>query len=1055
METDTQREGNYTLLHPISSQQHIGICPTDRSRKQDEGVLPHIGSTSGGPQSICPEGWTEDRPSTRNDCTTCEKSDTDVEIRTINHRVPILVSINSGGHEDDNIGNGDKSELRATTSDEGETTTTKYIRHALTTRCRRATVKIASINIRNFSDAKALKIRRILEKHDTHLAIITETNTKLNRPLLGQGRPLMVIGDTDANSGVAILFESNKIKTVDVTKPRIVEATLLNDIHIIGCYGPTEQAPTFEKIQFWGTMKTTVEKSINTYHSTVIVGDMNAGHETIRGIKKSLEETNYQRLLAMIGNYEISILPTPPTWKSARSNHPTRTLDRCLVQSNGTYDANAKLDWESSISDHAVLLASITFDSIDRNKGRPYSKCQLNTVDPIDTLWLQTKKRLKQLPRQPNTNLPGPIHQFWKMYNEEKNMEKLPLIILDTDGNELAPKDAVEACATYLKTVWNKAEPYTIKFYTNHKNSSPPSIDEVTRATMQLKKDAAVGRDKIPPMLVRGNTTAIQEYTNFFKALWGAPLTFPTEWKDMKVRPIFKKESRTLPIGARPITCLSTSAKILNKIISERNSVLYENVMHNDVHSYRCSRSTWTAITSLTSEIVKHGRCVVTFLDMSKAFDCVSRKAFERAINRWGLPQNEAHMIIAQYTNAQVHVELNGEVATPFLHTNGIRQGCTLSGIFWNLITSEMHFNLDKIFPQSKHKILSYADDIIIITTTKIEGQIIKKVLRDELDSVGLKLNDEKEVIREFDTNGSDTTFVEWLGVAFTTNLTWDVEVEHRIKRATAATENIRQIRKKNSLLLPTEIMIQILRSLVGTHFTSGMSAIHFTQHHRLQMSNCMMEAILLHTNISANLAESVANAIIENTKMPDSLPQVIDPAVPFNDVDEILEEDVATDSSTNLDEHEAVEPDHSKHDETTNGTQHTKTRTMRFRMPTQTGNGLCSAPTNPQLWERQQIIRDLREERSWCHLCNPPYQIRNITAMNKHRHEKHGIGPQGPLQVKCNTCQRTMESTRFSRHVCIDLENTTTNLVKCRHCSRNYSKFGIAQHENKCPERL
>lgn len=118
------------------------------------------------------------------------------------------------------------------------------------------------------------------------------------------------------------------------------------------------------------------------------------------------------------------------------------------------------------------------------------------------------------------------------------------------------------------------------------------------------------------------------------------------------------------------------------------------------------------------------------YLDMSKVFDNVSREALERALNMWNIPNNEAQLIISQYTDCKVYVELNGISAAPFIHTNGIRQGCTLSGIIWNLVMSEIHFTLSAIFPRSTHLILSYADDIIIVAATKMEGQIIKSIVK-------------------------------------------------------------------------------------------------------------------------------------------------------------------------------------------------------------------------------------------------------------------------------------------------------------------------------------
>lgn len=122
----------------------------------------------------------------------------------------------------------------------------------------------------------------------------------------------------------------------------------------------------------------------------------------------------------------------------------------------------------------------------------------------------------------------------------------------------------------------------------------------------------------------------------------------------MRVKPIIKKAARTKPVGARPVTCPAISAKILNQIIATRNKEKYEAALDDGTHAYRDARSTWTAIATLITQIRKRRKCFVSFLDMAKAFDCVSRQALERALNRWNLPKTEANLVIAQYDNCNV-----------------------------------------------------------------------------------------------------------------------------------------------------------------------------------------------------------------------------------------------------------------------------------------------------------------------------------------------------------------------------------------------------------------
>lgn len=884
------------------------------------------------------------------------------------------------------------------------------------------------------TDIKALSIRRIIQKHNIQLAVLTETNVKLNKPLEGRGKPMMVTGESNFNSGVAIVFEGNKMKGPHITKPRLLEITLPNDIHVIGAYGPTEQATQFEKLIFWNEIRHSLHTSVKTHHATIFIGDLNAGHEPQIRNKNPKDETNHQRMLTAIDGLNLTILETAPTWKSGKSTHPTRTLDRCLIHSTSPYIAETTINWEDSISDHAILVARIKFNDIDRNIGRPYSLTDNGNLEDIDIEWNKTKNKLKMLTNQTAPQVTNNLTEFWEAWKEEKMNEREPLTIIDIDGNELNPQEAVEACATYLRTVWNRADPYEINFTANNEQSEPPNEEEVANAVDELKTETALGRDKIPTGLVKRNNVAIQEYTTFFRTLWKTPTKIPREWKDMKIKPIPKTNPRTLPIGARPVTCLATSTKILNRILATRNEKRYEDALHTDLHAYRKHRSAWTAISALISEIKRYKNCFVTFLDMSKAFDCVSRKALEAALHRWNIPANEARILISQYTDCNVYVELNGFTAKPFLHTNGIRQGCTLSGVIWNLVTSQIHFNLEAIFPTRNHAVLSYADDIIIVTAKRTEGQILKRILQVELAKVGLTLNDAKEVVKQFNIEGDDTESIEWLGARISGNLTWDTEVTERVDKATKASKKVRKMCRNKSIKIPTKLMINILRSLAGTHLTCGTNVIAFNEDQRKMMLNCMAECILDNTNIQAATADKIAEKIMND--------------------DQINEDDLSLQTT----DHDPT----SQQSLDNNTTDHCQTTAENDINPTSSTHNIGNTskqstknkqPTQEETLRRQKLVRDLQEERKWCRVCNPPVKYGDITSKNNHRKKKHGLEPEGPLKILCKTCERQLDSSGFSRHICIDQRSKVIKqpLIPCQFCGKSFSKFGVKNHMVKC----
>merc|ERR1712212_797785 len=79
----------------------------------------------------------------------------------------------------------------------------------------------------------------------------------------------------------------------------------------------------------------------------------------------------------------------------------------------------------------------------------------------------------------------------------------------------------------------------------------------------------AVGPDNVSPHTIRRCAT---ELTNPMTALFQTCITencWPSLWKQARVVPVHKKQSRTDPANYRPISLLSIVSKIFEKVIAE------------------------------------------------------------------------------------------------------------------------------------------------------------------------------------------------------------------------------------------------------------------------------------------------------------------------------------------------------------------------------------------------------------------------------------------------------------------------------------------------------
>ncbi|GFS05221.1 LINE-1 retrotransposable element ORF2 protein [Elysia marginata] len=80
----------------------------------------------------------------------------------------------------------------------------------------------------------------------------------------------------------------------------------------------------------------------------------------------------------------------------------------------------------------------------------------------------------------------------------------------------------------------------------------------------------------------------------------------------------------------------------------------------------------------------------ITFVNLTKAFDTVSRTGLWRILERLGCPPKFLQMVIQLHQNQQGHVRLNSDVSEPFPISNGVKQGCVLAPTLFSIFFSKM-----------------------------------------------------------------------------------------------------------------------------------------------------------------------------------------------------------------------------------------------------------------------------------------------------------------------------------------------------------------------------
>jgi len=134
----------------------------------------------------------------------------------------------------------------------------------------------------------------------------------------------------------------------------------------------------------------------------------------------------------------------------------------------------------------------------------------------------------------------------------------------------------------------------------------PVTEEEVISLTKGLKGKPTAGYDDIPESVVK---QCIQLIKGPLAHIYNVSLNsgvFPDEWKTAKVKPLYKKGDRYNMLKYRPISIIPVFAKLLERLMYNRISFLYDNKIFTEAQNgFRKGKCIETAVQSFIVMIQK------------------------------------------------------------------------------------------------------------------------------------------------------------------------------------------------------------------------------------------------------------------------------------------------------------------------------------------------------------------------------------------------------------------------------------------------------------------
>ena len=179
----------------------------------------------------------------------------------------------------------------------------------------------------------------------------------------------------------------------------------------------------------------------------------------------------------------------------------------------------------------------------------------------------------------------------------------------------------------------------------------PPSENEVAQAIKQISCGKAPGPDAIPAEVFKlGGSALLTKLTELFKSFWDNEI-LPQEFKDATVVHLYKRKgNRRSCDNLRGISLLATAGKILARVLLNRLlKHLEQGHLPESQCGFRAGRGTidmvFAARQLQEKSMEQHQDLYMTFVDLTKAFDTVSREGLWKIMSEFGCPDRFMNIV--------------------------------------------------------------------------------------------------------------------------------------------------------------------------------------------------------------------------------------------------------------------------------------------------------------------------------------------------------------------------------------------------------------------------
>ena len=273
-----------------------------------------------------------------------------------------------------------------------------------------------------------------------------------------------------------------------------------------------------------------------------------------------------------------------------------------------------------------------------------------------------------------------------------------------------------------------------------------------------LKNNKSEGYDCISNEMIKNSPDIILDLIYKFMNLCFEKSLIPDSWAYELISLIHKKGSKSDLNNYRGICVSSALLKILCTLLNNR---LQEHCSDNEIlnknqigfKKYCRTSDHILTLKNLVKKYVTLGqkKLYVCFVDFEKAFDSVWHKGLFTKLENYGIKGKTLDIITDLYRKTQCSIKKQNNITSFFEYKKGVRQGCPLSPILFNLYINDLIEIINKNTSEDIHlntvnkiNALLYADDLVLISPSKEGLQKQIDTLTEYCKTWKLKINSKK-----------------------------------------------------------------------------------------------------------------------------------------------------------------------------------------------------------------------------------------------------------------------------------------------------------------------